>query len=143
MLQMFRIELTFRKAENSHGEKEKGAMRVPMDETRPAFDLGKGWKVRPCIQIGSGETYEIAHIEGPAIIKSIWMTCFPEASRWMLLRIYWDREEAPSLEAPLGDFFCSGWNTPTFVASLPINVNPAGDVTAIFPCPSGKAPGLR
>ena len=82
-------------AENPKG---KGAMEVPADETSPAFDLGKGWKVRPCIQIGSGETYEIAHIEGPAIIKSIWMTCFPEASRWLLLRIYWDGEEAPSVE---------------------------------------------
>ena len=77
-------------AENPHGEKGKGAMEIPADEANPAFDLGRGWKVRPCIQISSGETYEIAHIEGPAMIKSMWMTCFPEASRWLLLRIYWD-----------------------------------------------------
>lgn len=68
-------------AENPHGEKGKGAMEIPADEANPAFDLGRGWKVRPCIQISSGETYEIAHIEGPAMIKSMWMTCFPEASR--------------------------------------------------------------
>ena len=126
-------------AENPHGEKGKGAMEIPADEANPAFDLGRGWKVRPCIQIGSGETYEIAHIEGPAMIKSMWMTCFPEASRWLLLRIYWDGEEAPSVEAPLGDFFCSGWNTPPFVASLPINVNPAGGYNCYFPMPFRKS----
>ena len=48
-------------------------------------------------------------------------------------------EEAPSVEAPLGDFFCSGWNTPTFVASLPINVNPAGGYNCYFSMPFRKS----
>ncbi len=126
-------------AENPTGEKGRGGMAIPEDESNPAYDLGQGWKVRPCIKIASGETAEIAQIEGPAIIKSIWMTCFPEASRWLLLRIYWDGEETPSVEAPIGDFFCSGWNQPTFVASLPINVNPAGGYNCYFQMPFRKS----
>ena len=40
-------------AENPKREKGKGAMAIPDSESNPAFDLGKGWKVRRCIQIPS------------------------------------------------------------------------------------------
>ncbi len=122
-------------AENPTGEKGKGAMAVPMEASSPAIELGQGWKVRPCIQIPAGDVCEIASIEGPGVIKSIWMTCFPETSRWLILRFFWDGEDTPSIEVPLGDFFCSGWCTPTYVAALPINVNPAGGYNCYFQMP--------
>lgn len=50
----------------------------------------------------------LAEIEGSGIIKHIWIT-FPtidrQLSRKTILRMYWDDEENPSVEAPLGDFF--------------------------------------
>lgn len=122
-------------AENPKGEKGKGAMAIPTDESNPAYDLGQGWKVRPNVTLQSGEIFEMASMEGPAVIRSMWMTCLPEALRFLILRMYWDGEEQPSVEVPLGDFFCSGWCTPTFVASLPINVNPAGGFNCYFPMP--------
>ncbi len=122
-------------AENPDGEKGGGCRAVPEDEKSAAYDLGVGWKVRPCVQIPAGDVFALGRIEGPAIIKSLWMTCFPDALRWLILRIYWDDEDTPSVEVPLGDFFCSGWNTPTFVASLPINVNPAGGYNCYFQMP--------
>lgn len=125
-------------AENPKGEKGKGGMALPEDEENPAFDLGQGWKVRPCLHIESGDTVEIADIDGPAIIRSMWMTCFPKALRWLILRFYWDDEEKPSVEVPLGDFYCSGWNTPTYVSALPINVNPAGGYNCYFQMPFRK-----
>jgi hypothetical protein len=125
-------------AENPHGEKGRGSMAIPESEENPAYELGQGWKVRPSIQIKSGETVEIGWIEGPAVIKSMWFTCFPEALRWLILRFYWDGEENPSIEVPLGDFFCSGWCKPCFVASLPINVNPAGGFNCYFQMPFRK-----
>ena len=53
----------------------------------------------------------------------------------MILRIYWDRETEPSVESPIGDFFCNGWNTQLNVLSLPINVNPKGGFNCYFPMP--------
>lgn len=125
-------------AENPTGEKGKGGMAIPKNEENVAYDLGQGWKVRPNLQIKENEVVEIANIEGPAIIRSIWMTCFAPATRWMILRFYWDDEINPSVEVPLGDFYCSGWNTPTFVAALPINVNPAGGYNCYFQMPFRK-----
>jgi len=61
--------------------------------------------------IKTGETRTIAEIEGPAVISHIWITiATPE--RWHLkkivLRMYWDDEGTPSVEAPVGDFFGLG-----------------------------------
>ena len=76
------------------------------------------------------------------MIKSMWMTCFPEASRWLLLRIYWDGGSSLG-RGSVREISLQRLDTPTFVASLPINVNPAGGYNCYFPMPFGKAPGLR
>jgi hypothetical protein len=52
--------------------------------------------------------------------------------------MYWDGEESPSVEVPLGDFFCNGWNKRTNILALPINVNPSGGFNAYFPMPFRK-----
>ncbi len=49
--------------------------------------------------------------------------------------MYWDGEESPSVEAPIGDFFCNGFRTVVNVNSLPINVNPTGGYNCYFPMP--------
>ncbi len=38
----------------------------------------------------------------------------------MILRMFWDGEEEPSVEVPIGDFFCNGWGEPVNVNSQPI-----------------------
>ena len=104
--------------ENFTGEKGKGGMAVPdaNNVTRnqnnaswAARDLGETWKVNPYIKIGSGETVTIAEMEGPGAIQHIWMT--PTGIwRYTIIRIYWDDETTPSVECPIADFFCMGWN---------------------------------
>jgi hypothetical protein len=42
--------------------------------------------------------------------------------RVLWLKIYWDNSEEPSVEVPLGDFFCNGL-AKTTIESLPIRVN--------------------
>ncbi len=49
----------------------------------------------------------LAEVEGPAQITHIWMTQ-PNHYRECLLRFYWDGADHPSVEVPLGDFFCLG-----------------------------------
>ncbi|MCE5216598.1 DUF2961 domain-containing protein, partial [bacterium] len=120
-------------AENPQGRKGAGAKAVP--EGGAAGWLGQGWKVRPCMTLRAGETLALADIEGPGIIQHIWITVSPNAYRDCLLRMYWDGEDSPSVEVPLGDFFCCGHNLRTKVNSLPIAVNPSGGFNSYWPLP--------
>ena len=55
----------------------------------------------------TGETITLAEIDGPGAIQHIWMT--PTGNwRFSIVRIYWDDEETPSVEVPVGDF--SEWD---------------------------------
>jgi hypothetical protein len=124
-------------AENPSGEKGGGAKAVP-DENNPAFMLGKGWKVRPCIDLEPQSTTVLADIAGPGIVQHIWITVDPKAYRDTVLRMYWDGEETPSVEVPLGDFFCNGHGMRYNVVSIPIAVNPSGGFNCYFPMPFRK-----
>lgn len=72
-----------------------------------ASPLGTGRKGSPARMIPPGATLELANIEGPGVIRHMWMTTYnvADAMRGLVLRIYWDGQEHPSVEAPLGDFF--------------------------------------
>ncbi len=118
-------------AENPTGEKGGGAKEVPnpddpnLPHSIAAKDLGKGWKVRPFIKIKSGETAALADIKGPGCINQFWITTNADEFRTLVLRIYWDGEESPSVEVPLGDFFAMGFDTqPHTVTSMPVVVAP-------------------
>ena len=125
-------------AENPKGEKGGGAKAVP-DERSAASMLGKGWKIRPCITLPPGETTTLAEIDGPGVIQHIWITVDPKAYRDTILRFYWDDEETPSVEVPLGDFFCNGHGMRYNVNSLPICVNPSGGFNSYWPMPFKKS----
>lgn len=75
-------------------------------------------------KIEPGETLVMADLEGPGKIVHWWCTVAGEAvemfNRMLVLRFYWDDEETPSVEAPLGDFFGSGHGMQADCISLPI-----------------------
>jgi hypothetical protein len=126
-------------AENPGGEPGAGGQAAPepmFDGTpSPARDLGPGWKCRPFVSIMPGEIATIANIEGSGIIRHIWMTTREKAYRSCVLRMYWDGEDTPSVEAPLGDFFCNGHALRTQVSSIPVAVNPVGGFNSYWPMP--------
>jgi len=117
--------------ENFTGEKGKAGMARLEDKDIPntanasnaARDLGQGWKVNPFIRIKPGETFTIADISGSGAIQHIWMT--PNGN-WhsSIIRIYWDNENEPSVECPVGMFFANGWNVYSPISSLAVCVNP-------------------
>ncbi|WP_338395697.1 glycoside hydrolase family 172 protein [Fulvitalea axinellae] len=111
--------------ENRTGDKGKGAMTPAKEGTaaHAARDLGDGWKTNPYINIQPGQTEVLAEIEGPGAIKHIWMTPTGQR-RFSIIRIYWDDEKEPSVEAPVGDFFANGWGRFAQVSSAPVTVNP-------------------
>jgi Protein of unknown function (DUF2961) len=122
-------------AENPTGEPGRGGMATEGTGAIPARELGQGWKVSPSIEIAGGETVTLAEIEGPGAVQHIWLTVHPRHWRTLVWRIWWDDEETPSVETPLGDFFCSGWGERCNVSSLPVAVNPAGGFNCYWEMP--------
>ena len=127
-------------SENRTGAKGQGGMAEIQEAERPkhpARELGRGWKVSPCQAIHAGDTFEVADIEGPGAIQQIWMT--PTGHwRFSILRIYWDDQEQPSVECPVGDFFACGWNKYAQVSSLAVCVNPGSAFNCYWEMPFRK-----
>lgn len=125
-------------AENVTGAKGKGGMATQGTGANAGRDLGQGWKISPSVEIKPGEVFTAAEIDGPGAIQHIWLTCFPDSWRHMILRFYWDDEPEPSIEVPVGDFFCNGWCERSNVSSLPVAVNPAGGMNSYWVMPFRK-----
>ena len=56
-------------------------------------------------------TLTLAELSGPGMITHIWFTIAHDApfySSLLTLRVYWDDEDSPSVESPIGDFFGLG-----------------------------------
>jgi hypothetical protein len=106
-----------------------------------ASRLGPGRKGSPNIPLDSGETATIADIDGPGVIKHIWITVPNQLNsrdhliRDLVLRMYWDDEEDPSVEVPLGDFFGSGHGRHCDLRSVPMTVGSKGGLNSYFQMP--------
>lgn len=124
--------------ENFTGESGKGGMATEGTGKGCARDLGQGWKVSPSIEINAGETFDLAKINKGGAIQQIWLTAFGVKFRDLILRMYWDDQEHPSVEVPLGDFFCCGWETYAHVDSLLVSVNPAFAFNCFWEMPFRK-----
>ena len=124
--------------ENPRGEKGRGGMAASV--------LGPSRKGSPCLgEIKPGETALLGEIQGSGVIQHIWITVTDKTSdadcfvlRDLIFRIYWDGEERPSVEVPLGDFFCCGFGQGCLVNSMPIAVNPNRGFNCYFPMPFRK-----
>jgi hypothetical protein len=123
--------------ENFTGEKGKGGMATEGTGASCARDLGQGWKISPSVVIKAGETFTLADIEGSGAIQQIWMT--PTGNwRYSILRIYWDDQEQPSVECPVGDFFGMGWGKFAPLNSLAVCVNPGSAFNCYWEMPFRK-----
>jgi len=127
--------------ENFTGEKGKGGMATLEEGTaaRAARELGQGWKVNPYVHIEPGATFTLGEIDGAGVINHIWMTPVGDY-RLMILRFYWDGEEHPSVEVPVGDFFAAGWGMghEPRIASLAVCVNPRSGFNSYWQMPFRK-----
>ena len=88
-------------------------------------------------RIESGETFVLADIKGPAVINHIWLTFNDARPNWLektgsarpdeiVLRMYWDDNTEPAVEAPIGDFFGAGFGLRKEIRSMPVMVE-SGD----------------
>lgn len=122
-------------AENVTGTKGRGGMATEGTGAAAARELGQGWKVSPSIDLAGNSRTVLADIAGAGAIQHFWCTTHPVNWRRLVLRCYWDHEETPSVEVPLGDFFCNGWCVRCNISSLPIAVNPAGGFNSYWEMP--------
>jgi hypothetical protein len=101
----------------------------PQDyESRRVSSYDRSGGNRDSLSIEPGATVVLAEIEGPGAIHHIWVTIAAEPfyGRKLILRMYWDGETAPSVEAPIGDFFGVGHGLNRNFSSLPINCSSQG-----------------
>ena len=120
-------------AENPRGEKGGGG--------KAASHLGPSRKGSPCLRLPMGNTVVLADIDGPGVITHIWITVTDRSEknnfvlRDLVLRMYWEGEDTPAVESPLGDFFCCGFGADCAFSSLPMVVNPTRGFNVFFPMP--------
>ncbi|UMV45654.1 DUF2961 domain-containing protein [Paenibacillus macerans] len=80
---------------------------------------------RDFIVIGAGQTAVIAEIASSGVIQHIWITIAAKnkyAFRKVLIRMFWDDEQEPSVDSPVGDFFGVGHGVASHYVSAPLNM---------------------
>jgi len=91
------------------------------------------WRFEP------GQTRTIADISGPGCINHIWMTSSSDEPAWprrVLIRMFWDDMDRPSVEVPMGDFFGVGHGELAQFEAMPMNMthHPSGGMRSAFNC---------
>ena len=128
-------------AENPTGARGQGGMATIEQGSagNAARELGVGWKVNPYVVLEGGKTAVLADICGQGAIKHFWITDISDYGRQLILRIYFDGQKRPSVEAPLSDFFASADYTEyRQINSLAICVNPYKGMNCYFEMPYFK-----
>jgi hypothetical protein len=92
-------------------------------------------------KIAPGETLTVLEDSGPGVITHVWFT-IASGERFhlkkLVLRMYWDDEATPSVEAPIGDFFGLGLGEYFNYQSLPLAVGSVKALNSFFPMPFQK-----
>ena len=89
-------------------------------------------------QVAAGETLTVLDTDGPGLISHLWFTiASPERYhlKRIVMRIYWDDEETPSVEAPIGDFFGLGLGYYVRWQSSMLSVGGEKSLNCFFPMP--------
>ena len=90
--------------------------------------------------------FELCNIISSGIIKHIWVTIGTKDSdpyylRKILVRMWWDNENNPSIECPIGDFFGIGHAQSVNFWSLPLSMSPRDGkgFNSFWPMPFSKS----
>jgi hypothetical protein len=89
-------------------------------------------------RVASGATETVLDTDGPGEISHIWFTIADNESyhlKRIVLRMYWDEEKTPSVEAPIGDFFGLGLGEYHSWQSEMLSVGSVKSLNSFFPMP--------
>jgi hypothetical protein len=93
-------------------------------------------------QIEPGQTLTLLKSPGPGLVNHIWFTIAssdPQHLKRLVLRMFWDGETEPSVEAPVGDFFGLNLGDYFLYQSALLTVAPSKALNAYFPMPFRKS----
>ena len=110
-------------------------------ESRRSSSFDRAGSNHDYISLKVGETVAVFDEAGPAEIRHIWITMATSEAyhlKKVVLRMYWDNEAEPSVEAPIGDFFGLGLGTYTTFQSAAIAVAPDRALNSYFPMPFAR-----
>lgn len=88
--------------------------------------------------VAPGATETVLDVDGPGTIAHIWFTIAdnePYNLKRIVLRMYWDGEENPSVETPIGDFFGLGLGEYHTWQSEMLSVGNDKSLNCFFPMP--------
>jgi len=113
---------------------------APGEGGKAASNLGVGRKGQPAKPIKPGETHLLCDIQGPGTIRHIWLTTdrSPQNLRTLVIRAWWDGQEHPSIECPVGDLFGFAHGKVMPYHSAVHSVGPTGGMNLWLPMPFQK-----
>ncbi|RXH54558.1 glycoside hydrolase family 172 protein [Granulicella sibirica] len=91
--------------------------------------------------LNPGETRTVLDADGPGMLSHLWFTIADNESyhlKRIVLRIFWDNESTPSVEAPIGDFFGLGTGDYLNWQSEMLSVGSSKALNSFFPMPFAK-----
>lgn len=91
--------------------------------------------------VAPGDTITVLDEVGPGEISHIWFTIADKEEKHLkkiVLRMNWDGESTPSVEAPIGDFFGLGNGDYFLYQSAPLAVGADKALNSFFPMPFRK-----
>ncbi len=97
------------------------------------------------VSIAAGQTIELLNVKGSGCIQHIWTTFLAEQDplirKNLVIKMYWDDQVHPSVEAPIGDFFGQGWGLNYLFTSLPLAATPRKGLSLVsyWPMPFGSS----
>jgi hypothetical protein len=97
-----------------------------------------GRKGAPARILGPGERVVLGELEGPGVVRHIWMTfppAPPETMRALTLEIFWDGAGEPSVSVPCLDFFALRHGRPVPYTSALTAARVGRGFNAYFPLP--------
>ncbi len=130
------------------GERNAGPRRYdPTAGFRGDAEVQSNWDN---FNVPPGATHVLMDEAGPGIITHLWITFLgPEPQGWatrgsadhqeIMLRMYWDGNPRPAVEAPLGDFFANCFGERSEVISLPVVVEGGDSYNGYWRMPFRKS----
>jgi hypothetical protein len=94
------------------------------------------WRIEP------GQTREVFKADGPGVITHIWFTIAAQSGdhlKELVLRMYWEGSDRPSVQTPVGDFFGLNLGQYFIYQSAFLNCSSVKAMNSYFAMPFRKA----
>jgi hypothetical protein len=127
---------------NEAAEDMLSLSRLRSYKTRRSSSWDKSGGNGDSVRVEPGQTATLLDISGAGVVTHMWFTIASNDRHHLknlVLRAWWDGESAPSVEAPIGDFFGLGLGEYFTYSSALLTVAPMKALNAYFEMPFANA----